>query len=572
MRELIPGSRLDQAAQSERRYPAFKVLLHNPRCTTMAQVTTLTYTATPFDASPFVEEVTYEENIGFESEDNPSTTRIQLKLRRHPITGVDIRRGLLEDGVIVQVFTGDTRVRMDEWVCIFTGRFRGRPGDDQGTPAEKSEGLGATAHGREESFLNLPVTTKQFPVDTDLGDIAQEIAQNAGMMGLTMDEVLFGALGFESKHVSNQIVDINCLTGLYQLGFPVGKKPKFDNWGRLRFVDVNLDKPAARIYRDRALFKKIVATPNEVEVNNSVVIKGLSAILTKAKQDKQRLEKIDIVTGFFDYSYSENEWFSQDHSQRADNTYLVATHAIAWSGADWTQKDEFHGTVDIDCHTLFYARVIIFATWLALEIAVAALDLAMDSGGQDVSDMVIVTPEGPMTVAVWRSILKIIASAALAGLLWAMQFIGRGRYEIWGEPYEFVFQEIMVRAKMIGLDLPDIREIEFRNDFISDIEDLESLALEHLRREMLKNQTYEIEMMDDPLLEVDDIIEIAGERHYITNITRTLARGKESTMNLKTWLIYKNVLAEAQVPNLPLPGQPKKGYGQGYAEDYGDQL
>lgn len=579
MRELVPGSRLDQIAQSDRRYPRFKVWFHNPRCSSMTQVATGTYTAVPFDASPFVESVSYEENIGYENSENPSTTRIQLRLRRHPRTGVNIRRGLIEDGVIVQVFTGDGLVSPDEWILIFTGVFRGRPGDDPGTPADKSEGLTATAHGREEGFLNLMVTTDAFPVDVDMGVMANAIAQDPLMMGLSMDEVLFGVQGFESKHVTNQIVDTNCLTALYQLGFTVGKKPKFDSYGRLRFVDVNLDKPAARIYADRALFKSIKATPNEIEVNNSVVMKGLAAILTKAKGENQLIDTFEAITGFFDSSFKEDKYYSQDHSQRAENTSLHTKHKIWFSDADWDEVDEFHGRVDIDCRTLYDARLIIFVTYLALEIAVTALDLAMDSGGQEVSDMVIITSTGPTTVAVWRAILHTLSLVALAGLLWSMQFIGRGSYEIWGQPFEFVYQELMVRAKKTGIDLPQLREIEYRNDFISDVDTLEELALAHLRREMLKNQTYEVVMLYDPLIEVDDIIEIAGERHYVSSVECTFAMKSEPIMTLKTWLIYRNVLAEAigtaaenDDAGLVEAQVGPLGYGFGYGEFYGDQL
>lgn len=543
MRELIAGSRLDQIAASDRRYPTFKVLIYNPRVTTIGEVATNSYTTPPMDITAFVESLSYDENIGFENGDDPSTTRVQLRLRRHPRSGAQIRRGLLEDGVILQVLTGDRRVASEDWACIFTGTFRGFPADDPGTPADRTEGLSAVAHGREERYLNLEITTTSFPNGTDLGEIANDVAQTH--MGLTMDEVLFGDLGFESQHLTNQLVEINCLEALWQCGFPVGKKPKFDSLGRLRYVDVDLDKPAVRVYTDQDLFRKIVAAPNEIEVNNSVVLRGLSHILTKAKSEVQLINTFEVVTGFFDSEYEEPKYYSKDHSQRAEDTYLVTKHRISWSSADWTEVDEFHGRVDINCRTLYYARLIIFVSYLATQIAVAALDLAMHIGGQSVANMVIFVPF-PVTVAVWRDILYIKSIVALAGLLWAMQFIGRGTYEIWGAPFEYVYQELMVRVQLIGLDPSEVREIEYRNDFISTIEHLEALAIQHLRREMVKNQTYEITIMDDARLEVDDIIEIEGDRYYITSVSKTLRRNEESTMQLKCWLVGRDVLAEAQ--------------------------
>lgn len=578
MRELVVGTRVNDIAQSERRYPGWRVLLHNPRCTTPSQVATDTYTVPPLDITAYVQDVTYEENVGFENGENPSTTQITVTLRRHPETGLNIRRGLIDDGVIVQVLAGDIRVEPEDWPCIFTGTFRGFPADDPGTPADKSEGLKAVAHGREEAFLNLKIeATPSFPAGTDLGEIATFVATDeTNGMGLVMDEILFGNLGFVTKHVVSQIVDLNCLTALWNLGFPVGKKPKFDSKGRLRFVDVNLDKPAVRIYADRALFQKIVAAPNELEVNNSVVVTGLDSVMTKAKGMSQLLDTFDIVTGFFDYEFKENKWFSQDHSQRAENTFLLTKHAITWSSADYHQVDEFHGRVDVDCHTLFAARLIIFTTYLATQIAVAALDLLMQTD-PSIGDTIIVDPGlGPdavITVAALRSILYVLSVVALAGLLWSMQFIGRGTYELHGEPYEFVYQELMVRAKMIGLRPEQIRELTYRNDFIDSIDALEVIALEQLRREMLKNQTFEIEMMDDPLLEVDDIIEIAGDRYYITGVSRTLQRDKDSAslMSLKVWRIFRDVIGDAcAVPGVPTNNVP--GYGGGYGQHYGKEL
>lgn len=564
--EAVRGTVLNQIAQSNVRWPKHRVLLHNPRCTTPTHVATDTFTIPPLDITAFVESLKYDENMGHENLDNPSSTKISLVLRRHPTSGQVIRRGLIEDGVIVQVFTGDVTVAPEDWTCIFTGTFRGRPGDDPGTPADSSEGLTATAFGREERFLNLEVTTDPFPADTDLGAMAFHVAQEK--MGLTMDEILFGALGFESKHFTNQLVEMKALNALYQLGFPVGKKPKFDARGRLRFVDVDLDKPAARLYTNRALFRSIKSTPNEIEVNNSVVIRGLSAILTKAKGEVQLIDTFEAITGFFDDVFREDKYYSQDHSQRAEDTYLVTKHAISWSRAVWEEVDEFHGRVDIDCHTLFAARLIIFVTFLVSEMTIAAIDLLyQESGGITTSFFDLASGD---SIPELRFSLKVLSQIALAGLLWSMQFIGRGSYEIWGAPFEFVYQELMVRMKMIGLDKSELREIEFRNDFISDTETCQAVAYRQLRREMLKNQTVTIEMMDDPLLETDDIIDVCGLRFYITGISRDLRANAAPVMTLTCWLIWRDVLKEARAA--AVPRSQDIGYGHGYARRYGREL
>lgn len=534
-RQILAGSLLNSISGESLRYPAFQVLVWNPRCTTFSQVATRTFVEVPKDITPYVEIIDYSENIGFENGDDPTTPQITLSLRRNPLTGEEFRRGWIDDGVIVQVRQGDIRVQKSDWVPIFTGTFRGRPGDNPGTPADLSEGLQATAYGREERYLNQVVTTEDFGQDIDVGVMLVHVAQVH--MNLTQDEILIGAQGFESKHKITQLVEIPALQALWELLFPVKKKPKFDGEGRLRAVDVNLDKPALRVYSDgNTLIRSIIAAPNDVEVNNSVVIRGLDHNLTKIVQEAQLLTEFEAVTGFFDSEFKERIYYSQDRSQRAQETYLVTVKKIKWSNADWSEEDEFHGTVDIDTRYLRDARAIIFAVYLASQLTVATLDLLMQSGGTTVANTVIIPPI--ITVAIFREILYVLTLVALAALLWAMNFIGRGKYQVWGRPFEYVYQELIARHRLVGLEPEEVREIEFRNDLISTIEGLDDAAQERLRRELVKNQLFQIDLIDDPAIEVDDVIETSsGDRFYVVSVRKRIQRGQLPTMTLVCWQI-----------------------------------
>jgi len=532
-RELFAGSRLNEIAGSLTRWPAWQILVWNPNKTTINEVAAGTVRQAPFDLTPYVAEFEHEENIGFENGNDPSVTRVTFRFKRSPAGGKDMRRGLVEDGVIVRVLVGDRRVRKEDWVPLFTGTFRGRPGDDRGTPARLTEGLEATAYGREERYLNLDVTTEVFGKNTDVGQIALAIA--TGVMELGQDEVRFGAQGFRSQHVSNQIVSTNCLDALWQLFFTVGKKPKFDAQGRLVAVDVNLDKPAARIFsRGDVTVEQSIAAPNDLEVNNEVELHGLSATLTKAVQAMQFLFSVDVVTGFFDSSYDRVFFYSDDRSQRAQNTFLHEKHKISWSDATWTEIDEFSGALSIDTHYLATAREIIFGVYLALELAVAFLDFLAQQSNGVLGDF----------LATLRQVLKVAALVALAALLWAMNFIGRGTYEVWGEPFEFVYQELVSKAKLPSLRPEEIRSLVYRNDLLSSMDDLDAISREHLRRELVKNQLFTITLMDDPLLEVDDVIELSsGERFYVNAVRRVVRFGEKSTVDLLCWKIFDPVTA-----------------------------
>src|SRR6185503_16699907 len=120
---------------------------------------------------------------------------------------------------------------------------------------------------------------------------------------------------------------------------------------------------------------------------------------------------------------------------RAEETRLVTKKKISWSSADWTEKNEFHGIVDIDTHYLRNARVIIFVSFLVTQIAVSLLDLLMQSG---VSGNTPTVNNGlPTTLAILRFILYVLSVVSLAALIWAMNFIGRGTYEIWGKRFDY---------------------------------------------------------------------------------------------------------------------------------------
>jgi hypothetical protein len=536
-RTAVLGTRLNEIAGSHLRRPRAQVLVWNPNRTSIGAIANGTNAEPAVDLSAFTVEVRLSWNVGFENDENPSVPSAEISFVRNPNPGLNLREGFLKDGVIVQVRVGDDRVRQADWEPIFTGHFRGEPGNDPGTPADRSEGLTAVAYGREEGFLSLKIpATDPKPAGTDLGVIVKQITD---FMGLTQGEVLIGALGVVTQHETNQIVDEPVLSGLWHCLFPAGKKPMFDGRGRLVAVDFNVEKPAVRIYSEGNFpIRSIRKAPNGVEVNNSVLLVGQDHNLTKLVQEVQRLvHDIMPTVGFFEREFDETIDFSDDRSQRADDTFLVTKTRIPWSDASYSQVDEFSGRVEIDTKWLQAARVIIFVTWLATQIAVAVIDLLIQSGVS--GNTVVINAGVPITLALLRKILYVLSQVAMAGLLWAMQFVGRGRYEIHGKPYEYAYQELQVRAKLPGLRPEQVREAEFRNAFISTMPELRRAALERLRRELVKNQVYEIEILDDPLLEVDDVLELQnGDRFYVLSVQRTISRGGPSTMQLTAWKVW----------------------------------
>ncbi len=558
-RQLLAGSLLNNISQSLVRYPGFRVLVWNPQRCSISDVARGVAIDPPLELTDYALGMAHSENIGYENADDPTVPSVSLTFS--PKAGSSrFRTGWLADGVIVRVLVGDKRVKPEDWVPIFTGTFRGRPGEDRGTRADKSAQLSAVAYGREERYLNLEVTTDSFPADTDLGAMAYRVAWKH--MGLQQEEILFGAFGVVTKHETNQLVEIPALDALYQCGFPAQKKPKFDGEAKLCMASFDLDKPALRVWKDNLVVRRLVAEPNDVEVMNQVVMLGQDHNMTKALQDARLLTEFDVTTGFFDAELKRRIYYGQDHTQRAQDTTLVTRKKISWSKASWSEVDEFSGTLDINTRYLRNVRAIIFATYLALQAAIAAIDFIFQAASAAAGTF----------LAILRLALQIAAQAALAGLLWSMNYIGRGHYEVWGRKFEYVYAQLMADSRLTGLDEDELRKYEYRNDFMSTMAQLTTAGRARLRRELLKNQLYAIEVLDDPALEVDDIVEDGnGARYYIITAQREYQPKQPAMLKMVAWCVHRDVFAEATAIE-PEAVEVGAGYGHGYGHHYGRQL
>lgn len=561
------GTLLRQFAGSELQRPRLRLQVWNPNVTDISEVVSGRCTEPPLDLSHFALEASLNVNVGFENRDDPSIPSITITFRPSNDLGIKLRRGLIEDGVIARVSVWDERVDVADAMPVLTGHFRGRPGQDPGTRADRTVGYQATIYGREEQFLNVEVdATDPKPAGTDLGEIVFQIATD--WMGLGQDEILIGALGVKTLHETNQIVKTPVLQALWECLFPAGKKPKFNAEGKLVAVDFDFDKPAARIYAEGNFpIRSIRYSPNEIDVMNSIMMVGLDHDLSKVIQEAQMLREIQVTIGFFDSYFRERFTFNEKGTLRAQDTTLRTLTRVSFSNAAYEQTDEFSGTVTLDTHWLAAIREIIFGLYLAIQLEVAAIDYALQASTGIISEIasVITFGAGPATLATMRLALQIASQVTLAALIWAMSFIGRGRYQIWGKPFEYCFQELRSRTQIDGLPPAQVRETEIRNDFISTMEALDAAGRERLRRELVKNQVVEMEILNDPDLDVDDVIETAeGDRFYILSIQRQFGRKASPTMSVTAWQIYADVFARIG------QGQEteSEGWGFNFGQDY----
>lgn len=534
-RTIAPGTVLHAISGSLTRKPACLIDVWNPRRVSISDIVDGSVSEPPIELSAFCTGVTITENIGHENADDPSPTRAEFSFVSAPNSGINLRPGFIDDGVIVRVRAGDRRVSPADWPVVFTGHFRGRPGVDAGTRADRSQGMTAIAYGREAEYLEQIISTESHAGPVDTGVIANDVARNH--MGLRQAEIAFGMLGFVSFHQVNQVVEENALTALWHLMFPAGKKPKFNALGQLVAVDVDLEKPAVVVLSaGDFVIRARRAAPNDEEVKNSVLLTGLSHILEKSRQQSQMLTEVMPTTGHFDSEFKERLQYSADGTQRAEDTFLITKKRIKFSDADWEPKDEFSGTIEIDTHYLRNVQAIIFVSWLALQIYVAVIDLFFQEGGV-VAD--IVNLFGASTPATTRFVYQVLSQTTFALLIWSMNFIGRGRYQVHGKTFEYVYQALESRCQLVGLLPHQVREAVYRNDLLSKIEDLDARARALLKRELVKNQVHEFELLDNPGINVDDVFEtFAGDRFYVRTVQREYRRGGAAMMRLSAWKVF----------------------------------
>lgn len=539
------GGGVDQAYRLvSGRVPQFKLVIWNPQRTTLSQIVLGEATSPEYDLSPFVISFDQLENAIFENSEEDVATTLAVVLQYSPTASpIPISERTLVDGSPVRLFAGDARVSEDEWVPIFTGVIRGNPAVlGRSRQDDPQSTIAIHCVGREEQYLSTVVTAHSYEQGTDVGRAAVETAVQ--FMGLERREVNIGDLGYEIGHPASQLVDIEVLKGLYEILFAVGKKPKFDSDGFLIACDTDLAKPPSRVYLEPDMIVEIRREAAESAVNNSVRVIGLSNELTEVVENRKKLANGTITSGFFESEVRQQVWFSEnrgkDGSRRAKNTTLsshvstlgdVFGESVSWQPLiEDDGESVFGGKVVLDTGYDPTVRIVLITVWAVAKTV--QLIAGLNSNGTGLATAAAAGSFGAaqpgLAVASDGSFLasagEVVATAAMTGMILSMTEMGRVEWEIKGEPFQNVYQEICATAQLANVLSKDIREIEFKNDWIYLLSVAEDRALELLTRELVKSQVHSITMLDDPLLDVDDIMTIEDRSYYITSIRRRWAR------------------------------------------------
>lgn len=524
------------------RNPGFAVYIWNPNRTSLSDVVLGRAESPRYDITPWVISIGLRENIPFENEQDSIVSTAKMEIQYDPKSlPIQMTEKTLLDGTPVRIYQGDNRIPIEEWVCVFTGFFQGNPAvTEEGRGKNLQRKVSVTAVDRAAAYVNNVVTAYSYEYGEDIGRSAVETAVQ--FMGLMRREIRIGYQGYSIGHEQSQLVDMEVMSGIYQMLFCVGKKPRFDSLGYLVAADADLDKPAARVHASKELIVKITRMQVTQAINNSVRLLGLDNELTRVIERERRLAHGEITSGFFESEIEYPVYFSEDKGEetggrKAIDTWLSRDKVHSVAGSDMGQEGywapltlpdgetTFGGIITFDTGGVPELRVALIATWLTLR-TVQLLDALFDFLTGVIGDIVF--------AAIW-----VLEATTLLAILHALTTLGRLSWEVSGKPIQLVYQQLCATAQLYNLLTQDIREKEFRNDWIYDINVLQARAKEMLKRELVKAWVYEIEMIDDPLLDVDDIIEIDGKQFYITSINKKISRAPSlsATMTITAWRV-----------------------------------
>ena len=532
------GTEMDRAIQSLDRAPAWRVWLWNPNRTTIGAVVRGESRSPRYDLTPWVIDASISENIAFENSEDASASSARLILRRdREATPIPIDFTTLVSGAPVRIYWGDSRVVERLWVPVFTGVIWGSPSYVERSAEEPDQRITVELADRSVLYSNRKVVSRHYVRGVDIGKAAVETAIEH--CELDRREIRFGSLGYAIGHEQAQLVDIEVLSGLAQMLFVVGRRPKFDSEGFLSAADADLDKAPARVYTDDRFIVRAERNETGTAQNNSVRVLGIDSVQTKIVEREKRLAHGTLTAGFFQTEINHRIAFSEasgeaEGGRRARNTRAVFSSQTLGSlvfgdDPDWVP------TIEADGETVFEGRI---QAATGYDVALRSALIFQYVGFR--TAMAQIDLEVPGNLQAYQQ-LELVTAGLIAAIFASLTELGTLDFEIYGEPFQLVLQQIASTAQLSGVATENIREIEFRNDWLYDREYMDGIAKELLRREIAKSWSYEIEMADDPLLEADDVIALGGangtERHYIERIERRFGGNADGTMRVRTWRV-----------------------------------
>ncbi|EYS89519.1 hypothetical protein CF68_32985 [Cupriavidus sp. SK-4] len=355
--------------------------------------------------------------------------------------------------------------------------------------------------------------TDFFPVATPLTEIARQIGR---ALGLNDDEIILPPSPVTTMHSNTQLADLTAWDMLEQLLLPLGLAPRFDGLGRLTTQSRELGRATDIVLDDARIVS--VSGGRSVPALSSLRLKWLDPQLTKVAQQDAKLADATITAGFFQLHQRKSITFSDDATQRAENTRLVVKQSangglLPVCDEEYKQLTTTSGEILLT--TVAWAPTLV-GLILAMKVYSALPDIAPPFGG----------PTAPTG--------KIVHGAAELVVLLIMASIGTGIYEVWGTPYDFVHGRNTTEAKNSAASIWTENVEDIENDLIVNEAHAQTVAVRELVYRARSATSWGASIVDDLRIEPGDILQFPdGTRFCVTDYTRNLARNAPAVLELQ---------------------------------------
>ena len=541
MRALTPLLDDICSGNTERRAPTFRIEIFDLRSGTTTTIgdivagNVLEPIVGPRDFTDFVTAISVKEVKGNYATGGIASTTATVTVEDP--TGAFDPFGLIADptldtryfrqGNVVRVYEGDAAVPPEDWARTMTMEIRGQVGYVR-SRAVGSEGISKLSFkmvSREASFLAYERTSREFTNGETYLAIGETVARDE--MGLALAEIDFSGWGNRLlRHSTLTLAGESPIVLLARVMFVDGFIPRFNGDGVLTQHLSILGGSIDRFYTSHNVIRSIEWPIADVQAADTVCVKGLDFNLSRRDQPRQIVAKVDVTTGYFTDDERIEAFFADDHTILADNLQLVVLKGVnggiisiggGESGVGIPAPNEFQeGYIGMEISISTG-----YAPWLAVFLLATYTALAA------VPDEVVTSGFG-VQFGFTINIGGIAQAVALASAMLIMSGIGRGKYEIWGDPFEYVFEELNECAQMEGVGEFSENRIEVLNHLIDDAATCQGLAAAVLFMEQAGRHPRTVRMAHDIALEPADVwSSTVDDRVYlIESIARTITRSE----------------------------------------------
>lgn len=432
-----------------------------------------------------------------------------------------------------------------------------------------------SAKGREQQDIwkNTKRVTPLYPQLTNFSYIAERIARAVGLVG---DEILIPVSAYHTAHSNTQMSDMNAWDMLTQLFLPMGLMPFMDSLQRLRAADRTLQgRTPDIVLADDRLVK--VGGQRTRPPKSRLRLKWLNPTLKKDRRQRKVLTTVPVTLGWWLPVYWHTVYFSDDRTQRAEDTKMVGNpscntkylpHFVKESYKQQTENKgkmtfiNFQTEVLVGILALWkktYAagvKVVTEPPGISFEIPPLEV-LSIGVGG---------TVPMPLKVNTQRVTGRVQEMATMAAFMTVLSAVGTGNYEIWGTPYEWIHARNTSEAfdSSVPPWVDNVSDLEC--DFVTNEAHAKVIVVRELIYQAREANKWSATIVDDPRIEFGDILQFHdGSQFYVLDFTRSIERGSEATLDLSGFLVGPPALSsivKAITPGAPgVPATPGGGGG-----------